>query len=56
MKVLFVLLTLSTSALLYAAETTTECLMMRESNERSNPKVSVAQIKVKQNKGSATAQ
>lgn len=41
----------------YAAETTTDCPMMSERNERSNPKANLAvKQQVNKKKNSATAQ
>jgi hypothetical protein len=45
MKLFFALTLLSTfvlSSLAFAAETTTECPMMREANERNNPKAGLS--------------
>ncbi len=48
--------TLLTSVLTtaFAAETTTDCIMMRERNERSNPKLSLSQPKGKPAKPKST--
>ena len=40
----------------HAAETTTECPMMREANERNNPKANMAAIKLKQKRRGVSVQ
>ena len=58
MKFFFItFLALSYSTLGLAAETTTECAMMRESNDRSNPKTNLDMLKSKtKTKSSVSAQ
>ena len=58
MKFFFMtLMTLSFAHFSFAGETSTECLMMRESNDRSNPKANIAAIKPRpKTKSSASAQ
>lgn len=57
MKHLFSLLLLSlfVSSVSFAAETTTECPMMREQNERNNPKANLATTKPKIKRPSSQA-
>ena len=47
MKNIFLFLALTTifTSWVNAGETTTECLMMREMNDRSNPKANLADLK-----------
>ncbi len=40
----------------HAAETTTECPMMREANDRNNPKANLAALKPKPKKRSVSIQ
>ena len=56
MKMTLILITLLTSLAVFAGETATECPMMRDSNNRSNPKINLAQTKNKQAKGKASSQ
>jgi hypothetical protein len=54
---LITFIALSFSALGLAAETSTECEMMRESNDRTNPKTNLATLKPRpKTKSSASAQ
>lgn len=53
----FMLMTSFFTTLSFAAETTTECVMMREDNTRNNPKNNLTTAKPKpKTKGSASAQ
>lgn len=44
---LLIVITLSFAAVSFGAETTTECPMMKEQNQRSNPKANMAALKPK---------
>jgi hypothetical protein len=44
---MFMLLSSIMSNFAFAIETTTDCPMMREANDRSNPKANLASIKAK---------
>jgi hypothetical protein len=56
MKTALLLLILVSSTLVLAGETSTECLKMRDSNERSNKKVSLGQSKIRVTKTKASSQ
>ncbi|HXH73387.1 MAG TPA: hypothetical protein VNJ08_00365 [Bacteriovoracaceae bacterium] len=57
MKFILVFIVLSTffTVSAFAGETTTECPMMREANERNNPKATLSNVKVKLNKTKTSA-
>jgi hypothetical protein len=52
MKLLIVLATLSFAIVpAFAQETSTECVMMKEQNDRINPKQNLAEVKAKSQAG-----
>jgi hypothetical protein len=57
MKIALIIITLFSSVLAQALETSTECPMMKDSHGRSNPKVMTLQSKAKSSmKGKASSQ
>lgn len=50
------LMTSFLASLGHAAETTTECPMMREANERNNPKANMSAMKLKQKRRGVSVQ